>query len=114
MNTLDTYFLQQQEPNKSCLLFLRKLILEQNEFITEKLSYGMPTYYYMGKRFCYLWVHKKYHQPYIGIIDGNKMDHPDLIQEDRARMKIFLVNAEKDIPVKKVKTLLKKVIYFYM
>jgi hypothetical protein len=110
---IHNYFLQQQEPNKSCLLFLRKIILEQNEFITEKLSYGMPTYYYKGKRFCYLWVHKKLNQPYIGIIDGNKIDHPDLVQEDRARMKIFLVDAGKDVEVKNVNGLLKRVLKMY-
>lgn len=113
INPIDNYFLQQQEPNKSCLLFLRKLILEQNEFIAEKMSYGMPTYYYKGKRFCYLWLHKKYDQPYIGVIDGNKINHPDLIEEDRTRMKIFLVDTEKDAEVKKIEGLLKQVLDLY-
>ena len=73
----------------------------------------MPTYYYKGIRFCYLWVHKKCDQPYIGIIDGNKIDHPDLIQEDRARMKIFLVDARKDVDVGKVDELLKLIMSLY-
>jgi hypothetical protein len=98
-NPIDHYFLQQPEPIKGCLLFLRRYILTQNNFITEKWSYGMPFYYYKGKRFCYLWVHKKYNQPYLGIVDGNKVEHADLLQEDRSRMKIFLMDASQDIPL---------------
>jgi hypothetical protein len=103
ISPIDHYFLQQPEPNKSCLLFLRKFILAQNEFITEKWSYGMPLYCYKGKRICYLWIDKKLDQPYILLVDGNKIDHPDLIQDDRKRMKIFLVDAKKDINKKKLK-----------
>lgn len=56
---------------------------------------------------CYLWTNKKTGQPYIGFADGNKMDFPELIQEKRSRMKIFMVDAEKDLPMKKIKMLLK-------
>jgi len=59
---------------------------------------------------CYLWTNKKTGQPYIGFADGNKMDVPELIQEKRSRMKIFMVDAEKDLPVKKIKLLLKAAI----
>jgi hypothetical protein len=113
MNPIDQYFLKQEEPIKGCLLFLRQHILQQNEFITEKWSYGMPFYCYKGKRFCYLWVHKKYHQPYIGIVDGKLINHPDLLQEERARMKIFLIDPTKDIPVKKMNAILEEVLGLY-
>jgi Domain of unknown function (DU1801) len=113
ISPLDNYFLQQQEPIKGCLLFLRKHILAQNEFITEGWSYGMPFYYYKGKRFCYLWVHKKYYQPYIGVVDGNLIEHANLIKEDRARMKIFLLDAKKDIPVETLDEILKEVLKLY-
>ena len=73
----------------------------------------MPFYYYNGKRFCYLWVHKKYKQPYIGIVDGNRIDHPDLLKEQRTRMKILLIDPQKDIPAKKIAALLKKVVKMY-
>jgi hypothetical protein len=39
--------------------------------------------------FCYLWVHKKYQRPDIGIVEGNRINHPDLLVEKRARMKIL-------------------------
>jgi len=113
LREIDNYFLQQDEPAKSCLQFLRQHILKQDANITEAWKYRMPFYCYKGKMFCYLWVHKKYHQPYIGIVEGKAIDHPDLIIEKRARMKIFLIDADKDIPIKKVDAVLKKVIALY-
>ena len=85
LNAIDNYFLNKEEPVKGCLLFLRAHILKQDKNITEAWKYGMPFYCYKGKMFCYLWVHKKYLQPYIGIVEGGKLNHPDLIQEKRAR-----------------------------
>lgn len=102
LRPIDNYFLQQQEPDQSCLQFLRTLILKQDADITEAWKYCMPFYCYKGKMICYLWVHKKYHQPYLGIVEGNSIHHPDLIQEKRARMKILLIDGSKNIPVKKL------------
>ena len=79
LRPIDNYFLQQEEPTKSCLLFLRQTILKKDGNITEAWKYGMPFYCYHGKMFCYLWVHKKYQQPYIGIVEGKRIDHPDLL-----------------------------------
>jgi hypothetical protein len=66
----------------------------------------MPFYCYKGKRFCYLWVHKKHHQPYLGIVDGKKINHPLLIMEKRARMKIMLFDPTKDVPLKTIHKIL--------
>lgn len=109
----DNYFLQQEEPFKSCLQFLRKFILAFDSDITEKWQYGMPFYYYRNKRCCYLWIHKQRRQPYIGIVDGKKIDHPDLFAEKRTRMKILLLDPAKDMPVKKIRALLKEVLLLY-
>ena len=92
---------------KSCLQFLRAHILKQNEEITEAWKYGMPFFCYHGKMLCYLWVHKTLGKPYLGLVDGKRINHPDLIQEKRARMKIFLIDPTKDIPVRKLNDLLK-------
>ena len=109
----DSYFLSKDEPEKSCLLFLRSLILKQDPHITEAWKYGMPFYCYKGKMFCYLWVHKKHRQPYLGIVEGKRINHPELIVEKRARMKILLVDPNKDIPIKKVTAVLKEALAFY-
>jgi hypothetical protein len=113
LRPVDNYFLQKEEPIKSCLQAMRKFILSYNKDITEGWSYGMPFYYYKEKRFCYVWVHKKYRQPYFGIVDGNRIIHPGLLQEKRARMKIMLIDPGKDIPVRQLQALLKKVLTLY-
>ena len=113
LRPIDNYFLQQDEPAKSCLQFLREYILKQDPGISEAWQYGMPFYCYNGKRFCYLWFHKKYHQPYIGIVEGKLITHPDLIIEKRARMKILLLDPEKDLPIKKITGILKEVLALY-
>ena len=113
LRPIDNYFLQKEEPVKSCLQFLREHILQFDSNITEGWSYGMPFYYYHGNRFCYLWVHKKLLQPYIGIVDGAGIDHPDLLQEKRARMKILLVDAGRDVPVRKIDLILRKTLRLY-
>ena len=113
LNPLDNYYLQKEEPIKSCLTFLRQHILEFDPDITEALKYGMPFFCYKGKMICYLWVHKRFGQPYLGIVEGASMKHPDLIIEKRARMKIFLIDANKDIPVKKLNAILKEMMALY-
>ncbi len=107
LRPIDNWFLQQEEPAKSCLEFLRIHIPSIDNRITEEWKYGLPFYYINGKMLCYLWTNKKTGQPYIGFADGNKMDFPELIQEKRSRMKIFMIDAEKDLPVKKITLLLK-------
>ena len=109
----DNWFEQQEEPAKTCLQFLRSHILAQDSNISEAWKYGMPMFCYNGKMCCYLWVHKKLKQPYVGIVEGAKMNHPELIQEKRARMKILLLDPAKDLPVKKINSILKEMITLY-
>jgi hypothetical protein len=113
LRPIDNWFLQNEEPIKSCVQYLRKHILEFDTGITEKWLYGMPFFYYKGKRFCYLWVHKKLLKPYLGIVDGKWVHHPELLLEKRARMKIFLVDPNKNIPVKKINAILKETLALY-
>ncbi len=113
MSEIDNFYLQKDEPVKSCLLALREIILSQDKDITDVWKYGMPFFCYKGKMFCYLWVHKKYHQPYIGIVEGKRFDHPDLIIEKRSRMKIMLIDASQDLPIKTIEIILQQAISFY-
>ena len=113
LRPIDQYFLQQEEPVKSCLQFLRTFILQQDEYLTEAWKYGMPFYCYNGKMCCYLWQHKQYQQPYIGIVEGARILHPELLQEKRARMKILLIDPHKNIPIRKVRAILQEMIALY-
>src|ERR1700754_1149678 len=104
---LDDFYLSKNEPVKSCLLALRDIILAQDKHVSATLKYGMPVFCYRGKMFCYLWTHKKSNQPYIGFVEGKRLDHPSLIQEKRARMKILMIDPDKDIPIRTIGSLLK-------
>lgn len=79
LRDIDNYYLQQEEPVRACLQALRAYILAKDKNIREVWRYRMPFYYYGGKMCCYLWVHKKLKQPYVGIVEGNYIYHPDLI-----------------------------------
>jgi hypothetical protein len=113
LRPIDNYFLQNEEPFKSCLQFLREYILNLDASITEKWLYGMPFFYFKGNRFCYLWIHKKLRKPYIGIVEGNLIDDPGLLAEKRSRMKILLLDPEKNLPIAKINRILKKAITLY-
>lgn len=113
MRPIDDYFLQQDEPIKSCLGFLRNYITKFDPRVTEAWKYGMPFYCINGKMCCYLWVHKKHKLPYIGVVEGKLINHPDLLQEDRARMKILLIDPGKDLPMDVIDEMLAKVIALY-
>jgi len=63
--------------------------------------------------FCYLWVHRKFKQPYIGLVEGKRLDIPELIIEKRSRMKIMLMDPDKDLPVKRIKIILLQAIRLY-
>jgi hypothetical protein len=109
----DNYYNRQAEPIRSCLLALHKFILSTNNDISEAWKYGMPFFCYRKKMFCYLWIDKKINQPYIGFVEGRKMEHPQLIAGNRARMKIMIIDPNKDLPVKTIKKIVQTALVFY-
>lgn len=112
-NHIDNFYLEKEEPIKSCLIALRDIILSQDKNISSAWKYSMPFFCINEKMFCYLWVHKKYKLPYIGIVEGGRIEHPKLIQEKRARMKILLIDPTKDLPIKTIESILKEAISIY-
>jgi hypothetical protein len=92
---------------------MRDLILAHDPHITHALKYGMPFFLYRGKMFCYLWTRKVSGQPYFGVVEGQRLFHPELIQEDRARMKIFLLDPKEPIPVGTITAILREAIAIY-
>ncbi|TJY33887.1 DUF1801 domain-containing protein [Pontimicrobium aquaticum] len=107
------FYLKKEEPNKSCLLALRDIILRQDAQITETTKYGMPCFCYKQKMFCYLWTDKKTQEPYILFVEGQHLNHPKLETGNRSRMKIFPINPNKDIPIKTIELLLNKALDVY-
>ena len=113
MKQLDDFYLKQDEPVKGVFLALRKIILKQDKDITHVLKYGMPFFCYKGKMFCYLWIHKKHKQPYIGIVEGKHFDESFLLQEARSRMKIMLLNPDEDLPLEQIERVIQKALNLY-
>ena len=106
MSKTTDFYLNKDEPNKSCLLALRDIILSFNENISETVKYGMPCFCYKNKMFCYLWTDKKTLEPYILMVEGNLIEHPLLEQGSRARMKILRVNPNEDIEIELIHEIL--------
>ena len=112
-NELDAFYLNKEEPVRSCFLALRAIILAQDVEIKNVLKYSMPFFCYQGKMFCYLWFHKKHNKPYLGLVEGNRFDYPELIIEKRSRMKIMLLDAHQDLPIQTIEMILKEALSLY-
>ncbi len=109
----DHFYLNQEEPNKGCLLALRSIILKQDKLISETKKYGMPCFCYKKKMFCYLWTDKKTYEPYILMVEGKHLNHPLLEEGTRSRMKTFKVNPNEDLPIETIGSLLKQALDLY-
>lgn len=103
---LVAFFQAHSEPNKSCFYALRNQLLKTG--LGETIKYGMPCYTYLGKPLCYLWKDKNSQQPYILFVDGLLLTHPSLQQGSRAKMKILLVDPNKDINIVTIQSVIKE------
>lgn len=113
MNEIENYYLNIDEPNRSCLLALRRIILEQDKDVTETKKWGMPCFCYKKRMFCYLWVDKKADVPYILMVEGKFLNDVELETGNRSRMKIFKVNPNHDLPVSTIKLILSQALDLY-
>jgi hypothetical protein len=107
------FYLDQPEPNKSCLLAMRDMVLELDAAISETRKYGMPCFCYQGKMFAYLWVDKKSKEPYFLMVEGKHLQHPKLEVGTRARMKIFRINPNEDLPVSDIHSIMNQALDLY-
>ena len=110
---IDSYYLNKQEPNKSCLLALRQLILDQDAHLHETVKYGMPCFCYRNKMFCYLWIDKKTDEPYILMVEGKHLAHPKLEAGNRTRMKILRIDPTIDLRIKTIISILNQALGLY-
>lgn len=109
----DQFYLNQPEPNRGCLLALRDIILAMDEQVTATIKYGMPCFCYRNKMFCYLWTDKKTAEPYILMVEGQRLEHPQLEAGTRARMKILRVNPNEDLSVDVIRLILNDALDLY-
>lgn len=110
---IDSYYLNKEEPNKSCLLALRQLILNQDGHMNETRKYGMPCFTYKNKMCCYLWTDKKTDTPYILMVEGKHLNHPKLEAGNRSRMKILRIDPTTDLPIETIGSILNQALDLY-
>lgn len=113
LEKLENFYQNKEEPNRSCLLALRSIVLDQDEQVTETVKYGMPCFCYRKKMFCYLWVDKKTAEPYLLMVEGKLLDHPALEVGSRARMKILRVDPNLDLPMETITEILNQALDLY-
>jgi hypothetical protein len=113
MNPEEIFFESFSEPIRGCFIALQRLILQQDPNITWRWKYGMPFFLFEGQTLCYLWFHKKRQQPYIGVINGRIFNEPQLIQENRRNIRIFLIDPYTDLPVEVLTELLNNILDYY-
>ena len=113
MRAIDAFYEDQDEPNKSCLLALKHIIMDYNEHISSRWYYRLPCFMYQNKIFCYLWIDKKTQFPYIAIGKGVEIEHQDLIHGKRTFTSLLMVDPNKDIPVEKIHSIFDMVMELY-
>jgi hypothetical protein len=112
LRPIDHYFEKLQEPTAGCMQAMRALLMAFSPYITEEWKYSMPLYYYKGRMFCYLWTQKKTGLPYLGIANGFALQHPDLVQDKRKRMKILNLDPLADLPLEKINDILLAAVHY--
>lgn len=113
MKKVDAYFQQLPEPQKSCLLAVHGIVLSQDPHVTAEWKYAMPVYCYKGKMFCYIRVDATRLQPYIGMVEGKKLDYPGLEIGTRSRMKVMFFDPEADLPIGVLHAMLNEALDLY-
>lgn len=113
MTELDNYYNSLQEPNKSCILALKQIILSFDTNISNLWKWGGPFFYYKNKMFCYIWIDKKTNKPYLAIVEGKHINHSLLSYGSRTRIKSMNIDASKDLPINTIKNILKQCIDLY-
>ncbi|MDF2851203.1 MAG: hypothetical protein K0S31_1888 [Sphingobacterium multivorum] len=106
MQEIHHFYLNQKEPNKSCLLALRHIILQQDADVSETIKYGMPCFCYRKKAFCYLWTDKRTTFPYLMMVEGKHLDQVQLEAGQRLRMKTLPIDPQEDLPIDTIESIL--------
>jgi hypothetical protein len=110
---LDRYYTAHDGRTGEYLQQLRELILAHDAHVTEAWKYGMPFFCYKGKMFCYLWTDRENGWPYLGVVEGQRIFHPQLVQGERARMKVLLIDPNERLPEATVRGILDQAIVLY-
>lgn len=109
MNPIQEYFFRIKEPEQSALLFIRRMILDSDPNITETFSFQLPFLKYKGKMLCFFYYSKKYKKHYLSFYHGDRLLHLELLSEGRKKFKILLIDANEDLPVEFIMSIIEEV-----
>jgi len=93
---------------------MRQFLLSFSPEIREAWKFNMPFYYYKNQWFCYLSFQPKTKKMYLAFVQGYRMKHPKLVAEGRKQIKVFYIEAAKDIDVKSLNAMLKEAKALYV
>lgn len=113
MREIQHFYLNQKEPNKSCLLALIHIILQQDADVSETIKYGMPCFCYRKKAFCYLWTDIRTTFPYLLMVEGKHLDQVQLEAGQRLRMKTLPIDPQEDLPIETIEDILTAALNLY-
>lgn len=108
-----SWYLKHEEPNRSCFLAMRGIVRKSDAEVEETIKYGSPCFVYRGRAFCYLWKDKKTNEPYFLLVEGKHLSNLALEAGDRKRMKILRVDADTDLPVTTIISVLEEALDLY-
>ena len=110
---LDNWFHNQPEPQASCFLALKDIILSMDDEVRMLYKWGGPFFYYKNRVFAYLWKDKKTHWPYLAIYEGKLVNHPKLEWGGRKRITALPIDPGKDLPVKDIRNIIDQALDLY-
>ena len=70
MNQAENYILNQPEPYRSIMLYIRSVILKTLPNVEEKYNYGIPFYHHNKKPMCYLNILKGTNFVDVAFVQG--------------------------------------------
>ncbi len=70
MNPAENYILNQPEPYRSIMLYIRSVILKTLPNVVEKYNYGIPFYHHNKKPMCYLNILKGTNFVDVAFVQG--------------------------------------------
>ena len=89
MNPVAVYINKQKEPYQSIMLYVRSVLLKSHQDINERISYGIPFFYYKKRPLCYLNILKG--RTYVDLVFMHgvllEKEFPEL-RDDNQRKKV--------------------------
>lgn len=109
----EEFYLKKQEPNRGCLLALRKVIFRAGCKAEGNTEMGYALFLLRGKTVLLLVDGKENRQPLHPFCKRDMLHHPELETGKRTKMKILRVGPREDLPIETIRNILQRALYLY-